>query len=106
MLGRKLCFSKIQITPEFLIVQNNQTPTPKNPTPTPKSTPTPKNPTPTPKEDDVVESPYIEDGDDVNVIDGKYVFGSNEYKTPYTIGTGTFVLKCTNGSPNIFSKCR
>ena len=79
---------------EFFDCPEQPTPTPKNPTPTPKNpTPTPKNPTPTPKEDDVVESPCIEDGDDVNVIDGKYVFGSNEYKTPYTIGTGTFVLK-------------
>ena len=56
-------------------------------------TPTPKNPTPTPKEDDIVESPCIEDGDEVSAINGKYVFGSKEYKTPYTIGIGAFILK-------------
>ena len=52
----------------------------------------PPEPTPTPK-DDAQESPCILSNSDVIVENGKYLFGTSEYKTPYKLGTGIYVLK-------------
>jgi hypothetical protein len=77
--------------------EQTPTPTPEQPTPTPEQpTPTPEQPTPTPVDGGgAQEDPCI--GSDINtdvvVENGKYLLGTSQYKTPYKLGLGKYVLK-------------